>query len=279
MAASDDVAFERVAVVERLLEWVLDLRLRSPSATRTTSRPRHSTLPPLTSRQRTACSGWHRTKSISPSIAPLARVARHPADRVIGLPWLGELVAEHLEHLALAVALDLIREQLSREHLRHQPRPQSATRSSAAASLPQSTCETCACQDRRTPVRPVHHGASPNIDSRTGSAGSRDGSHFDRVLIVGDVRTLHEPKRLGLPAAHGRRSDGAPSGCYVGAVECRRRAGRCCASSVKVSEHPRYGRQVIVSELHPSEPTEADLSSLLAGPGEKPAELEQQLDS
>jgi 3'-5' exoribonuclease len=116
-----------------------------------------------------------------------------------------------------------------------------------------------------------------DIDTEAALRDLRDGSRVDRVLLVRDVqhcttRTGSEYLRLvvgdrtaHLPAVMWEPSAEADSGPVVRVV------GR-------VSEHPRYGRQVIVSELQASDPDEADLRLLLPGPQEPLADLARRLD-
>lgn len=105
-----------------------------------------------------------------------------------------------------------------------------------------------------------------------------DGCELDRVLLVRDVqrcttrkgsdylRLVIGDRSASLPAVMWEPSDTVESGPVLRVV------GR-------VSDHPRYGRQVVVAELHETEPDEADLESLVSGPSEASAELERRLDA
>ena len=115
------------------------------------------------------------------------------------------------------------------------------------------------------------------IDEEAPLRELEDGCAVDRVLLVGDVqpctaRTGSEYVRLvvadrtaRLPAVMWEPSDVVDHGPVL------RVLGR-------VSDHPRYGRQVIVSELHDSDPDDTDLRLLLPGPEESLAELVVRLD-
>jgi 3'-5' exoribonuclease len=105
----------------------------------------------------------------------------------------------------------------------------------------------------------------------------QDGSRIDRVLLVRDVqrcttRTGSEYLRLVL----GDRTAQLPAVMWEPSMAVER--GSALRVAGRVSDHPRYGRQLIVSELEASE-EEADLRSLLPGPKESPVDLARRLDS
>ena len=105
-----------------------------------------------------------------------------------------------------------------------------------------------------------------------------DGSRVDRVLLVRDVqrcttRTGSEYLRLVV----GDRSAQLPAVMWEPSAEADR--GPVLRVVGRVTEHSRYGRQVIVSELQAIDPDEADLRLLLPGPQEPLADLACRLDS
>jgi 3'-5' exoribonuclease len=115
------------------------------------------------------------------------------------------------------------------------------------------------------------------IDRTAGLCDVTDGSVIDRVLLVGDVqrcttragtefvRLFVKDRTARLPAVMWEPSEAVDQGPVL------RVLGR-------VSDHPRYGRQVVVAELQHSESQETDLGLLLAGPDKSLAELIEELD-
>ena len=104
-----------------------------------------------------------------------------------------------------------------------------------------------------------------------------DGSSIDRVLIVGDLKRCTTRKGSDyLRLVVGDRTGSLPAVMWEPPSE----VDGCHALRVveRVSGHPRYGRQVVVSELMESGPDEVDLSMLVAGPQQDPAVLERRLD-
>jgi 3'-5' exoribonuclease len=117
------------------------------------------------------------------------------------------------------------------------------------------------------------------IDIESGSAlrDLRDGSRVNRVLLVRDVqrcttRTGSEYLRLVV----GDRTAHLPAVMWEPSSVVER--GPVLRVVGRVSDHPRYGRQVIISELQNTDPDEADLCSLLPGPQEPLVELARRLD-
>jgi len=78
-------------------------------------------------------------------------------------------------------------------------------------------------------------------------------------LVVAD-RTAHHPAVMWEPSSAAEHSP------------VMRVAGR-------ISDHPRYGRQVIISEVQAADPGSTELRSLLAGPQEPVDELVSRLDT
>jgi len=116
-----------------------------------------------------------------------------------------------------------------------------------------------------------------DIDGAPALRDLRDGSHVDRVLLVRDVqrcttRTGSEYLRLIV----GDRTARLPAVMWHPSTTLE----PCPVSRVvgRLSDHPRYGRQVIVSELRACDPDEADLRLLVFGPQESLAELARRLD-
>ena len=106
----------------------------------------------------------------------------------------------------------------------------------------------------------------------------RDGSRVDRVLLVCDVQ--HCTTRTGseyLRLVVGDRSAHLPAVMWEPSAEAE--CGPVFRVVGRVSDHPRYGRQVVVSELQATDPDEADLRSLLPGPDEPLVDLARRLDS
>lgn len=119
---------------------------------------------------------------------------------------------------------------------------------------------------------------SVDATSRTTPIGDlEDGSSIDRVLIARDLQrcTTHKGSEY-LRLVVGDRTGSLPAVMWEPPRDVEASALRIVG---RVSDHPRYGRQVVVSELLETEPTDVDLSSLLPGPAESPAELERRLDS
>jgi 3'-5' exoribonuclease len=116
------------------------------------------------------------------------------------------------------------------------------------------------------------------IDQESPLRDLEDGCAVDRVLLVGDVqrcttragseylRLVVADRTARLPAVMWEPSDTVESGPVL------RVLGR-------VSDHPRYGRQMIVSELQASVPDDTDLDTLLPGPGESLPALAARLES
>jgi 3'-5' exoribonuclease len=104
-----------------------------------------------------------------------------------------------------------------------------------------------------------------------------DGSTVDRVLLVRDVQ--HCTTRTGseyLRLVVGDRSAHLPGVMWEPSAEAD--SGPVLRVVGRVTQHPRYGRQVIVSELRASDPDEADLRLLLPGPAEPLGDLARRLD-
>jgi 3'-5' exoribonuclease len=117
-----------------------------------------------------------------------------------------------------------------------------------------------------------------DIDREAALRDLQDGSRVDRVLLVRDVqrcttRTGSEYLRLVV----GDRSAHLPAVMWEPSTVVER--GPLLRVVGRVSDHPRYGRQVIVSELQASHPDEANLASLLPGPEESLVDLARRLDS
>ncbi|MGE0065826.1 MAG: HD domain-containing protein [Dehalococcoidia bacterium] len=105
-----------------------------------------------------------------------------------------------------------------------------------------------------------------------------DGDGLDRILVARDIERRSTRRGSGyLRLVLADRCGSVP------AVMWEPPEGFEAASLVHVvgrfAEHPRYGRQIIVSSLVPAEPQEADLAALVAGPREESAELERRLDA
>lgn len=105
-----------------------------------------------------------------------------------------------------------------------------------------------------------------------------DGDELDRILLARDIERRSTRRgsgylRLVLADRH----------ASVPAVMWEPPQAFEAASLVHVvgrfAEHPRYGRQIVVSSLVPADPREADLATLMAGPREESAELERRLDA
>ena len=116
------------------------------------------------------------------------------------------------------------------------------------------------------------------IDSGAPLSDLRDASRVDRVLLVRDVqrcttKTGSEYLRLVV----GDRSAQLPGVMWEPSAEADR--GPVLRVVGRVTEHSRYGRQIIVSELQAVDPDEADLRLLLPGPQEPLADLACRLDS
>lgn len=104
-----------------------------------------------------------------------------------------------------------------------------------------------------------------------------DGSELDRILLVRDVQ--HRTTRAGaeyLRLLVGDRTARLPAVMWEPPTAVKR--GPVLRVVGRISDHPRYGRQVIVSELHLSDPDDVDLRSLLPGPEHSPSELARRLD-
>jgi 3'-5' exoribonuclease len=117
-----------------------------------------------------------------------------------------------------------------------------------------------------------------DIDREAALRDLRDGSRVDRVLLVRDVQ--HCTTRTGseyLRLVVGDRSAHLPAVMWEPSAEAD--CGPVLRVIGRVTEHPRYGRQVIVSELQASDPDAADLRSLLPGPEESLVDLARRLDS
>jgi len=116
------------------------------------------------------------------------------------------------------------------------------------------------------------------IDHEVPLRDLRDGSRIDRVLLVRDVQ--HCTTRTGseyLRLVVGDRTAHLPAVMWAPSAEAD--SGPVLRVVGRVTEHPRYGRQVIVSELQATDPDEADLRLLLPGPRESLADLASRLDS
>jgi 3'-5' exoribonuclease len=119
---------------------------------------------------------------------------------------------------------------------------------------------------------------SIDVSSRTTPiADLEDGSCIDRVLIARDVQRCNTRKGSEyLRLVVGDRTGSLPAVMWEPPPDIQASALRIVG---RVSDHPRYGRQVVVSELVETDPSDLDVSSLLPGPAESPAELERRLDS
>jgi 3'-5' exoribonuclease len=108
----------------------------------------------------------------------------------------------------------------------------------------------------------------------------RDGNPVDHVLLVRG----HELRQARTGAAFIRLSLADRTGVVAGVVwddveraSATVRTGEPIRVTGTFSEHPRYGRQVIVQALDP--PRDVDWSRLVDGPGTPVPELERQLDA
>jgi 3'-5' exoribonuclease len=111
----------------------------------------------------------------------------------------------------------------------------------------------------------------------TALADLEDGSSIDRVLIARDVQRCNTRKGSEyLRLVVGDRTGSLPAVMWEPPPDIQASALRVVG---RVSDHPRYGRQVVVSELVDTDPSDLDVRSLLPGPAESPAELERRLDS
>jgi len=108
-------------------------------------------------------------------------------------------------------------------------------------------------------------------------ADLQDGSSIDRVLIARDLQrcaTRKGSEYLRLVVSD--RTGSVPAVMWEPPSDVAAAALRIVG---RVSDHPRYGRQLVVSELLETKPSDVDLRSLLPGPADSPAELEHRLDS
>jgi 3'-5' exoribonuclease len=116
-----------------------------------------------------------------------------------------------------------------------------------------------------------------DIDHAAALRDLADGSRLDRVLLVRDVqrcttRTGSEYLRLD----PGDRSAQLPALMWEPSTVVER--GPVLRVIGRVSDHPRYGRRVLVSELQTSDQGETDMRSLLPAPAESLEELARRLD-
>jgi len=118
---------------------------------------------------------------------------------------------------------------------------------------------------------------STETNAATGLRDMGDGSPVDRVLLVGDVQ--RRPTRKGsdyLRLVVSDRTGRLPGVMWEPPTPID--SGPALRVVGHISDHPRYGRQVVVSELSRPEFGEVDFATLLAGPGESTATLERRLD-
>lgn len=143
------------------------------------------------------------------------------------------------------------------------------------AGKPATTARLDPCQDR--PLRGDL--ATMSVDAASGTAligDLEDGSSIDRVLIATDLQRCTTRKGSEyLRLVVGDRTGRLPAVMWEPPRDVKASALRIVG---RVSDHPRYGRQLVVSELLETNPTDVDLSSLLPGPAESPAKLERRLD-
>jgi 3'-5' exoribonuclease len=114
-------------------------------------------------------------------------------------------------------------------------------------------------------------------EAATGLRDMGDGSPVDRVLLVGDVQ--RRPTRRGSDYLRLVVSD--RTGRLPGVMwepPTRIETGPTLRVVGRIADHPRYGRQVVVSELSRPDADEVDLASLVVGPSQNTAALELRLD-
>ena len=108
----------------------------------------------------------------------------------------------------------------------------------------------------------------------------QDGSEVDTVLLVREVATKH--KRDGSPYLRltlGDRSGTMAAVCWEPAAQTPVRQGDVVQVRGTVADHPRWGRQLTLSDLQPVPAGEAPLDRLVDGPRRDPDDLEAALDA
>lgn len=112
----------------------------------------------------------------------------------------------------------------------------------------------------------------------TGLRDMSDGSAVDRVLLVGDVQ--RRPTRKGtdyLRLVVSDRTGRLPGVMWEPPTPVE--DGPALRVVGRISDHPRYGKQVVVSELSRPDADEVDLAALVAGPSQEGAALVLRLDA
>ena len=109
-----------------------------------------------------------------------------------------------------------------------------------------------------------------------------DGAAIDRILLVRAVE--RRQKRDGSPYLRltlADRAGGVPAVMWdadaSGAVALQ--AGRAVRVCGRVGEHPRYGRQITVDDVHEVDPEHIAWDELLSGPARPVHDLEADLDA